>query len=91
MRISILFHFSDESQPAAITEVEGDVTDVLVPLMGDTVCHRNVEGERFRGQVIGRHFDYSLANGALTDGRITVTLSLDRVVPEEWYAKARTH
>ena len=91
MRISVLFHFSDESEPAAITEVEGDVTDVLVPLMGDTVCHRNAQGTRFRAHVIGRHFDYSLANGTLTDGRITVTLSLDRLVPEEWQVAARTH
>jgi len=50
-----------------------------LPLLGDTICHRNARGERFRGSVVGRHFDYSLANGRdgeEIDGTITVTLSL---------------
>ncbi len=88
MRIAILFHFFDELEPAAVTEVEGSITDVLMPLLGDTICHRNFEGMRFRAHVIGRHFDYSLAegmglDGAGTDGTITVTLSLDRMMPME--------
>jgi hypothetical protein len=79
MRIAILFHFFNQSEPSAITVVEGAITDVLVPLLGDTVCHRDAQGARFRGAVVGRHFDYSLANdaeGGEIDGTITVTLSL---------------
>jgi hypothetical protein len=82
MRIAILFHFFNENEPAAITVAEGNITDILVPLLGDTVCHRNAEGERFRGAVVGRHFDYSLASdasGGEIDGTITVTLSLSRL------------
>jgi len=82
MRIVILFHFFNEPEPAAITAAEGPITDMLVPLLGDTVCHRDAEGVRFRGVVVGRHFDYSLANdetGGEVDGTITVTLSLTRL------------
>jgi hypothetical protein len=82
MRIAILFHFFNESEPAAVTIAEGSITDMLVPLLGDTVCHRDAQGDRFRGAVVGRHFDYSLANdgeGGEIDGTITVTLSLSRL------------
>lgn len=82
MRIAIMFHFFDEQQPAAITVAEGPITDMLVPLLGDTICHRNAEGARFRGAVVGRHFDYSLADdyeGGEIDGTITVTLTLNRL------------
>jgi hypothetical protein len=82
MRIAIMFHFFNEQEPAAITVAEGPITDMLVPLLGDTVCHRNAEGDRFRGAVVGRHFDYSLASdaeGGEIDGTITVTLSLSRL------------
>ena len=79
MTIAILFHFLNEPEPAAITVAEGPITDMIVPLLGDTVCHRNAQNERFHGAVVGRHFDYSLANsdeGQEIDGTITVTLSL---------------
>ena len=82
MRIALLFHFFDEHEPAAVTSAEGPITDMLVPLLGDTVCHRDAHGIRFRGAVVGRHFDYSLASdleGGEVDGTITVTLSLSRV------------
>jgi hypothetical protein len=82
MRIAILFHFFNEQEPSAITVAEGEITDMLVPLLGDTVCHRDARGDRFRGAVVGRHFDYSLANdleGGEIDGTITVTLSLSRL------------
>jgi hypothetical protein len=82
MRIAIMFHFFNEPEPAAITVAEGPITDMLVPLLGDTICHRNSDGVRFRGAVVGRHFDYSLANdvdGGEVDGTITVTLSLTRL------------
>ena len=80
MRIAILFHMIDESEPAAVTEVAGDVTDAMLPSPGDTVSHRDVHGQRFRARVVGRHFDYSLNDGEDVDGLITVTLSLERLV-----------
>ncbi len=79
MRIMILFHFFNEPEPSAVTAAEGSITDMLVPLLGDTVCHRDPQGNRFRGAVVGRHFDYSLVTdreGEEIDGTITVTLSL---------------
>ncbi len=82
MRIAILLHFFDSSQPSAVTAVDGDITDVMLPLLGDTICHRDAEGHRFRGAVIGRHFDYSLASdpeGGQVDGTITVTLTLSHL------------
>ena len=79
MHIALLFHFYNEAEPAAVTEVKGEVTDMMVPLLGDTVSHRGFDGFRFRAQVVGRHFDYSLANGVGVDGTITVTLSLHRI------------
>jgi hypothetical protein len=82
MRIAILFHFLNEAQPAAITVAEGPITDMLIPLLGDTVCHRDAKDDEFRGAVVGRHFDYRLANGLdgeEIDGTITVTLSLARL------------
>ena len=82
MRIAILFHFFDSPQPSAVTAVEGDITDMMVPVLGDTICHRDAEGQRFRGVVVGRHFDYSLASdpeGGQVDGSITVTLTLSRL------------
>ena len=79
MRIAILFHFANESEPSAVTVAEGSITDILLPQMGDTVTHTDFDGSRFRGCVIGRHFDYSLAQSTddeEIDGTITVTLSL---------------
>jgi hypothetical protein len=79
MRIAILFHFIDAAEPSAVTIAEGSITDIIVPILGDSVCHRDASGTRFRGSVVGRHFDYSLANGRdgeEIDGQITVTLSL---------------
>jgi hypothetical protein len=82
MRIVILFHFLNEPEPSAVTVAEGAITDMLVPLLGDTVCHRDQQEAEFRGVVVGRHFDYRLANGLEgeeIDGTITVTLSLTRL------------
>ena len=82
MRIAIFFQFFDEPEPSAVTVAEGAITDILLPLLGDTVCHRDRDGTRFRGAVVGRHFDYSLAtdeSGGEVDGSITVTLSLTRL------------
>lgn len=82
MRISILFQFYDESRPAAVTEVEGAISDILLPEVGDTVCHRDLDGRRFRAHVLGRHFDYSIDEGEDVDGAISVLLSLKRLEVE---------
>lgn len=80
MRIALLFYFLGDTEPAAVTEVAGDVTDMVLPYPGDTVSHRDVKGDRFRARVVGRHFDYSLMDGEDVDGSITVTLSLEHLV-----------
>ena len=79
MRIAILFHFCNEAQPAAVTEVEGSITDAMIPFPGDTVSHCDLDGSRFRAQVVGRHFDYSLTCGEDVGGAITVVLALNRL------------
>ena len=79
MHIAVLFHFHDAPRPSAVTEVEGSITDIVLPEVGDTIAHTDFEGRRFRGQVLGRHFDYSLQNGEDVAGSITVVLSLKRV------------
>lgn len=79
MRIAILFHVSNEEMPAAVTEVEGEITDVMIPASGDTVSHRDLDGVKFRARVIGRHFDYSLSTGEDVTGTVTVVLTLERL------------
>ena len=79
MHIAIVFFFEHERHPAAVTEVEGAVTDILLPLVGDTVSHRDLEGNRFRAEVLERHFDYDLEEGEDVDGRVRVVLSLRRM------------
>ena len=79
MRIAILFHFMHEPELSAVTVAQGEMTDLLLPALGDTVSPTDFEGSRFRGSVVRRHFDYSLAqghSGEEVDGTITVTLSL---------------
>ena len=79
MHIAILFQFYNEGRPAAVTEVEGMVTDVLLPEVGDTLNHTDIEGNPFRAQVLGRHFDYALGQGKDVDGSLTVVLSMKRI------------
>lgn len=79
MHITILFQITTERHPSAITEVEGAVTDVILPEVGDTVTHRDFAGQTFRGQVLGRHFDYQLSDGEDVSGSVTVVLSLKRL------------
>lgn len=79
MHIAVVFHFHDERRPAAVTEVEGGVSDVLLPRVGDTLSHRDLEGNRFRAQVMKRHFDYNLEDGEDIGGSITVVLSMKRL------------
>ncbi len=79
MRIAVVFHFHDEQSPAAVTEVEGAVTDILLPGVGDTLSHRDLDGRRFQAQVIGRHFDYSFDQGEDVDVSISIVLSMKRL------------
>ncbi len=83
LRITVLFHFTDEADPAAVTAVDGDVTDLMLPGLNDTICHNDFSGRRFRAKVVGRHFDYRFAIGEEIDGAITVTLSLARLQSHE--------
>ncbi len=78
MHIAVVFHFNDESRPAAVTEVDGAI-DILLPRVGDTISHRDLEGRQFRAQVLGRHFDYDLEDGEDIGGKITVVLSMKRL------------
>ncbi len=79
MRIAVLFQFAGTMEPKAVTEVEGDLCDVLLPMAGDAVSHRDFEGRRFEGEVLTRHFDYALSNGPDATGSIVVTLLLRRL------------
>ncbi len=79
MHITILFQVVTEQHPSAVTEVEGAVTDVILPGVGDTVTHRDFSGQTFRAQVLGRHFDYRLSDGEDVSGSVSVVLSLKRL------------
>ncbi len=78
MHIFVLFHFNHEPGPLAVTGVEGDVTDLLLPAVGDIVRHRDADGNPFKGRVTDRIFDYDVKQGVNTNGAITITLCLDR-------------
>jgi len=73
---AIVFHFHDERRPAAVTEVEGEVTDMLLPGVGDTLSHADLDGSGFLAQVPGRHFEYDLEDGEDVSGRVSSILSL---------------
>ncbi len=79
MRIAVVFHFHDEQNPVAVTEVEGAVTDMVLPEVGDTLSHRDLDGRQFQAQVIGRHFEYSFDQGEDVDGSISIMLSMKRL------------
>ncbi len=79
MRIFVLFKFNHEKAPVATTGVEGDVTDILLPCVGDFVKHRDSQGSPFEGKVTNRIFEYDLMQGLSVDGAIAVTLCLDRI------------
>ena len=81
MRISIFFQFNGETAPSAITGVEGDIADVLLPAVGDLVEHVTAEGVPFTGRVSDRVFKYELPNGQSVDGgSILITLHMNRTV-----------
>ncbi len=79
MRIAVVFQFHTEREAAAVTEIEGDVSDVVLPQVGDTVTHRDLEGHSFRAQILGRHFHYELNDGENVQGSITIVLSMKRL------------
>lgn len=78
MRIYVEFHFNHEEKPAAVTGVEGEVTDIILPDVGDLIRHSD-SGHPFVGKVTERTFSYNLSEGVGINGSVTVTLSLDRV------------
>ena len=78
MHIFVLFHFNHEPGPLAVTGVEGDVADLLLPAVGDIVRHRDLEGKPFEGKVTDRIFEYDVKHGVAITGAIAVTLCLDR-------------
>ena len=78
MHIIVLFQFNHEDKPAAVTGIEGDVTDILLPIVGDLVRHNDSAGVPFEGKVTDRIFSYELPAGNAVDGAISVTLCLDR-------------
>ena len=80
MHITVLFQFNHESDPAAETGIRGDVTDILLPFVGDLVRHAD-SGHPFQGKVTDRIFKYDVPVGQDIEGSITVTLCLDRTGP----------
>ena len=78
MHIYVLFRFNNEPGPIAVTGVEGDVTDMILPCVGDIVEHSDSFGEPFRGKVTDRVYRYELAAGRAINGAVSVTLCLDR-------------
>lgn len=77
MRIVLLFQFNHENSPAAATGIEGEVTDILLPAVGDFVRHSD-SGHPFQGLVTERQFTYDMPTGDDIEGTVSVTLCLDR-------------
>ena len=44
MHIAVLFKFNHEEAPVAVTGVEGDFTDLILPFVGDVIRHRDTKG-----------------------------------------------
>jgi hypothetical protein len=78
MRLLLLFRFNYEGAPSAVTGVEGDIADILLPGVGDVVQHKDVNGVPFEGKVTERIFKYELEHGMGVGGTISVTLWLSR-------------
>jgi hypothetical protein len=75
----VLFHFHDENEPAATTGVEGNVTDILLPSVGDVVRHRDSDGKFVLGRVTERVYMYDLPDGDNVQGSVIVTLTLRKL------------
>ena len=80
MQIIVSFHFNHEQSPIAVTGIEGDVTDILLPHLGDLVQHRDAGGASFEGKVTNRIFKYDIPPGVAVSGAVVVTLCLDRTI-----------
>ena len=78
MHIIVLFKFNHQEAPVAVTGVEGEVADLLLPSVGDLVLHSDSVGEPFQGKVTDRIFKYDIPVGHAVSGTIEVTLCLDR-------------
>ena len=78
VRIVLSFRSNSEPEPSAVTGVEGEVTDLILPAVGDVVEHRNASGTPFRGKVTERIFSYNLPNGHGVQGGISITLCMDQ-------------
>ena len=79
LRITLYFQVNNEPDACAVTGAEGDVTDLILPNVGDVVSHRDVTGKPCLGRVTSRLFTYDLPDGDQVDGAVTVMLSLDRL------------
>jgi hypothetical protein len=69
-----------DPESATITGVEGAVTDLIVPSVGDFVRHHDRDGRPFLARVIRRFYSYSIADGEDVDGSVTVTLELEKMM-----------
>lgn len=78
MRIIVHFSINNEPNACAVTGVEGDVTDFILPCVGDMVSHRDVSGKPCIGRVTDRTFTYEVPNGIEVEGTVAVTLSIKR-------------
>lgn len=79
MQIFLCFRMEDDREPTTITGVEGAVTDLIVPCVGDFVQHCDKAGRPFVARVIGRFYSYSIPSGEDVDGSVTVTLDLEKM------------
>ena len=78
LRILVRFQMNNEAEVCAVIGVEGEVTDFILPSVGDIVSHRDVDGKPCVGRVTERMFTYAMPNGIEVDGTVIVTLLLDR-------------
>ncbi len=79
MHIVVQFQFNDEDAPSAVSGVAGQVSDFILPMVGDTVRHQDFGGKTFVGKVTSRLFNYELPPGIGVDGVVTVLIYLDRI------------
>ena len=79
VRITLQFVLNGNTTPAAVTGVDGQVTDLILPSPGDYVEHRDFDGEAILGRVTRRSFRYLLSDGDNVEGEVAVVIWLDRV------------
>lgn len=77
-RISIRFQVNNEPNACAVTGVEGDVTDLILPAVGDIVSHCDQEGMPMIDMVTHRLFTYAMPNGVGIGGDVMIMLSIER-------------